>query len=110
MKSIKARFEAFKEKNNGHSDYINFVNAVKGQNFTKNMISRWFTKLVSEDEYGKGNKKSLIGQLVAHTKCAEDNKIDGVKAPVARVINKNDERYEDDLADVLRGELSCFIN
>lgn len=90
MKSIKARFEEQKKKNPGHGDYICLVNAVRGQNFTKNMIGRWFTKLVPKDEYAKKDKKSLIDQLVAHSKCAEDNSFEGVKAPVDRAMNKND--------------------
>lgn len=109
MRSIRTRFEAFKEKNNGHSDYINFVNAVKGQNFTKDMIGRWFTKLVPKDEYAKKDKKSLIDQLVAHSKYVEDNSFEGVKAPRARVININEGEYEDDLIDVVRRELPCFL-
>lgn len=100
MKSIKARFEAFRKKNPGHGDYINMANAVKGQNFTKDMISRWFTKLVPKDEYAKKDKKSLIDQLVAHSKCAEERSFEGVKAPGKHAKKKVEELHKEGLVEL----------
>lgn len=77
MRSIKARFEMFKKRNPGHADYMNLLNAVRGQKFSREMISRWLTEIVLEEEYGKNNRGILIDQLVECSSCAEDDGLEG---------------------------------
>lgn len=89
----------FRGKNSGHADYINFVNAIKGQNFSRDMIIRWLTKLVPKEEYAKGDKKFLIDQLVAHSKGAEDNSFEGVDGSKTSAKKKVEELYKDGLVE-----------
>lgn len=99
MRSLKALFEVQKRKNPNHGDYICLVNAIKRQNFTKDIIGRWFTKLIPKDDYAKKDKKSLIDQLVAHTKCAEDNSFECVKAPRGFAKKKVGELHKEGLVE-----------
>lgn len=109
MRSIKRRFEVFKKKNEGHGDYINFLGAVKGQNFSKDIISRWFTKLVPEDEYGKENREDLIRQLVKRSKDAEDDVLEGVEASMANEKVKMVESCHAGPGRPLKVKLMCIV-
>ena len=73
MRSLNRRFEEFKQTNTNLSDYMNLAKAVRGQNFTRNIISRWFHKLISKDEYGKKDDIDLITHLAKLTKLPEDD-------------------------------------
>lgn len=77
MRSINARVEVFKRKNPGHADYMNLLNAVRGQKFSRAMISRWLTEFVSEGEYGRKNREPLIDQLVKCSNSAEGDGLEG---------------------------------
>lgn len=68
MRSVLARFEMSKRKNPYYADYMHLLNAVRGQNFTRAMISRWLTEMVPEEEYGRKNRETLIDQLVECSK------------------------------------------
>ncbi|MCB9806150.1 hypothetical protein H6775_03265 [Candidatus Nomurabacteria bacterium] len=61
MRSIEARFNRFNKK--PVSSYLAFSNAVKGQGFSRDSISRNFVKLVYRDDYLKKDKKQLIDHL-----------------------------------------------
>jgi len=73
MRSINRRFEEFKKINKNLSDYINLARAVRGQNFTRNMISRWFYILISKEEYGEKDDVDIITHLAKLTKLPEDD-------------------------------------
>ena len=73
MRSIRRRFEELKRKNVDAGDYLNLVRAVKSQNFSKDMISRWFNKLIGKDEYVSKDKRRLIEHLVKLSGRSEDN-------------------------------------
>jgi predicted RNA-binding protein YlxR (DUF448 family) len=64
MRSIERRFNKFNNKNPGLSTYINFSQAIKGQKFSKDLISRWFNRLVEKEDYDKKDKRGLIDYLV----------------------------------------------
>lgn len=63
MRSIERRFNKFNTKNPGLSSYINFSQAIKGQKFSRDLINRWFNKLVDKDDYDKKDKRELIEYL-----------------------------------------------
>ncbi len=71
MRSIERRFTNLKEKNSNLGDCINFVKAIRGQNFSKDMISRWFNKLVDKNEYDASDKKALISQFMDASRKSE---------------------------------------
>lgn len=78
MRSIQRRFEIVKGKNKGLGDYINFAKAIRNQNFSKEMISRWFAKLVPKEDYDQRDKKQLMGHLTNLSSGAEDNALLGI--------------------------------
>lgn len=64
MRSIKSRFEKIKEKHPEWGHYYCFVQAVSGQGFSKDIISRQMKKLLVENyDYQKSEKKGLLRQL-----------------------------------------------
>ena len=65
MKSLERRFENISKLNQKWSSYICFAEAVKGQNFSRLTIRKYFNKLVEKDDYAKSDKKVLIDYLVS---------------------------------------------
>lgn len=63
MRSIERRFRRMEKENPYHSTFINFGRAIRGQGFSKKLISYWFKKLVDPDDYDKKDKKVLLRQL-----------------------------------------------
>ena len=49
--------------------------AVRGRNFTRDTISRFFVKIMPKDEYDKHTKKSYVDQLAALSNSAEEHEI-----------------------------------
>ena len=43
------------------------MQAVRGQGFSKDMLGRWFNKLVSREEYDKSDKKELVRGFIEAT-------------------------------------------
>jgi hypothetical protein len=64
MKSIERRYNNITEKNPNWSSYTCFAEAIKGQSFSKQVISRWFNKLVEKDDYAKKEKRAVLGFLI----------------------------------------------
>ncbi|MDD5738799.1 MAG: hypothetical protein PHY72_02665 [Candidatus Pacebacteria bacterium] len=78
MRSIQRRFNSFVNKNPYWSSYVCFVEAVKNQNFSKQMIHRWFYKLVEKDDYDKQDARQILKHLSwlsEKKKATEDNTI-----------------------------------
>lgn len=73
MKSIERKFKKIQERNPYWSSYVCFFFTVKGRNFSRQTIARWFNKLVEKDDYSSSDKKSILADLYIHTKPPEDN-------------------------------------
>ena len=65
MRSIQRRFSNIQKKNPNLSSYMQFAKAIKGENFSKDTIARWFKKLVDEEDYLQSDKRHLIKHLVS---------------------------------------------
>lgn len=74
MKSIQRRFKIYQNKNPYLGDYINLMKTVYGQKYSKDTISRWFTKLVNPDEYNESDKRYLINVLCETSNMSQDNR------------------------------------
>lgn len=66
MKEIEATFNQLKENSN-LGDYILFANSVKGRNYPEGSITKMFNKLVSKEEYERGDKPLLLKHLLKIT-------------------------------------------
>lgn len=53
--------------------------AISGQNFSKEIITRWFNILVIKDDYSAKDKSEIIDQLVKLTKLPEKTKATGFR-------------------------------
>jgi len=62
MRSIERRFNKIMGKNQNYSSYLCFAEAIRNQGFSKQMVHRWFYKLVDEDDYFKNE----TGQILRH--------------------------------------------
>lgn len=63
MKEIEITFNQLKENSN-LGDYILFANSIKGKNYPEGSITKMFNKLVSKDEYERGDKPTLLKHLI----------------------------------------------
>ena len=63
MKSLERRFNKISAKNPLWSSYVSFAEAVHYQNFTRQVIHRWFSKLVDKNDYVKCEKKEILSHL-----------------------------------------------
>ncbi len=63
MRSLKRVFEKIKRENPHLSDYTCFSLAISGKNFSKKTISRYFNKLVDNNDYLKREKKEILERL-----------------------------------------------
>jgi len=77
MKSIERRFNNITQGNPYWSSYICFTKAIRGQNFSKQTLHRWFNKLVDKNDYSKNDKRAILHHLEILTKHTEDNQKSG---------------------------------
>jgi hypothetical protein len=63
MRSLQARFNQLSEKNPLWSSHTCFAEAIKHQKFSRDIIHRWFQKLVEKDDYAKSEKKAVLKHL-----------------------------------------------
>lgn len=63
MKSLERRFNNISKKNPNLSSYLCFVEAVRGQGFSKQTIHNWFSQLVDKEDYNKTEKRALLEHL-----------------------------------------------
>lgn len=63
MKSLERRFKNITGKNQSLSSYSCFAKTVKGQNFNRQTLHRWFQKLVDKDDYERSDKKAVLAHL-----------------------------------------------
>lgn len=62
MKSLERRFSEARRKNPEYSSIICFAEAVCGQNFSRDVITKWFG-LVDKTDYLTGSKKEIVDWL-----------------------------------------------
>lgn len=60
--TIEAQFDK-EMQNDGVSTFTAFVRAVQGRGFDKNLIGRYFNKLVDKNDYCKADRDSLLEWL-----------------------------------------------
>jgi len=65
MKSLERRFKNISKKNPSLSSYVCFFKAVENQRFSKDIVRRWFNKLVDKDDYDSREKRSIVRDMVA---------------------------------------------
>lgn len=63
MKSIELNFKKVVEENPNLSTYVCFAKSVSSKKLSKDMIKRWFNKLVDKEDYKGVNKEYLFSQL-----------------------------------------------
>lgn len=74
MRSIKRRFENIARKNPLLSSYVCFAETIRGQNFSRSILHRWFSRLVEKDDYERSEKKSILFYLESLSKHTEERK------------------------------------
>jgi hypothetical protein len=73
MKSIERRFETIIKKYPYHSSFVCFGRAIKSEHFSRDMIKRWFNKLVDKDDYDPRDKRKLFDHFELLSKGPEDD-------------------------------------
>lgn len=72
-----------------YSSYICFVRAVAGQKFSREMISKWFGRLVEKDDYVLSERNGLVAQLHSHSNPPEEKGFGSKNRPGAVKISKS---------------------
>lgn len=94
MKSIERRYRISQSKNPNFGDYINLAKTVKGQNYSKGTISKWFPELVNSEEYDKADKIRLINNLWTISNIAEEHENKPFFAPQTTEANTDDKTHD----------------
>ena len=68
MRSVERRFIDATKKHPNYSSIVCFGIAVTGQKLTKEIISKWFTKLVDQNDYSSKERQELIRHFHGLTK------------------------------------------
>lgn len=63
MRSIERKFNNIQEKKPFWSSYICFAETISNSNFSKDLIRRWFNKLVDRDDYAQEEKRRVLNYL-----------------------------------------------
>jgi len=63
MRSIERKFNNIEERNPRWSSYLCFAETVKAHKFSRQMIHRWFQKLVEKSDYDRKDKKVILRHL-----------------------------------------------
>ncbi len=72
MRSIERRFKEMTQKHPEHSSFVQFGHAIKGQKITREMISKWFSKLVDKSDYDKKDRRVLLDHFETLTNSEND--------------------------------------
>lgn len=81
MKSLERRFNNIAEKNPNWSSYICFAEAIRGQDFSEQVVRRWFNKLVDKSDYAKNEKKVVLNFLIGLSNSVRTTENGGKSAP-----------------------------
>ena len=60
MKSLSRRFQIFENKNPLYSSWTNFCLSIEKQNFSNQILKKWFSKLVPTDDLSDCSKNELL--------------------------------------------------
>lgn len=64
MRSLERRYIAKRDKYpEPYSSYVCFVRAIRGQNFSYEIISKWFNILIDKDDYARNERKCIVEYL-----------------------------------------------
>jgi len=63
MKNLENDFIKIRENHMDWSDYSCIAYAVKNNKHSEKIITKWFNKLVSKDDYSRSSKEILIKHL-----------------------------------------------
>lgn len=63
MKSIERIFQQTRTRVPNASTYLCFVEAIRGRKYSRQIIARWFYKLVDPDDYDKEDARGIIKDL-----------------------------------------------
>lgn len=63
MRSVRRSYESISDKNPGLSSFVCFGRAVRGRQYTRRCIRRWFTELVDKEDYSADNTNALVRQM-----------------------------------------------
>ena len=72
MRSVERRFKNISQKNPFWSSYVCFAESIKNQNFSRDIISVWFYKLVEKSDYSRKGVQTILSNLYAPTKTLEE--------------------------------------
>ena len=72
MRSLEKRFNKISKRYPSWSSYLCFASAIKGQDFDKKIIYKWFDTLVEKDDYVKDEKFEVLASLLNLTKPLEE--------------------------------------
>ncbi len=64
MKSLERVFRQIEKENPYWSSYVCFVETIRGKKYNRQIIIRWFNKLVDKNDYDKSEKKEIIEDLL----------------------------------------------
>lgn len=65
--SFQNRFELLKEMHPELGDVLHMYDTVLGQHYSKGVITKYFNKLVSKEEYDKSDKQDILEYLFKAT-------------------------------------------
>jgi len=68
MKSLERRFNNIAENFPIYSAFACLAQAVKGQNFSRKVVRKWFMKLVPKDDYSRDEARQLVSHLAEISK------------------------------------------
>jgi hypothetical protein len=72
MKSVEARFRKFQKKSSSVGEFVVLMQTVHGQKFGRETVSKWFYKLVPQDDFARSERHRLINQLYLHSNTSEE--------------------------------------
>ena len=68
-----------------YSSYVCFARAIRDQNFSYEMISKWFNILVDKDDYVKNERKGIVKYLYDLSKDDRGEGVWGQKSPTGHL-------------------------
>lgn len=74
MRSFQRRFFEAQTQRPQLSSILNFARVVRGQNFTRGMIGRWFNQLVDKEDFEESDRRALLKFLNSLSTPEDDKK------------------------------------
>lgn len=67
MKTIEGNFKEISKSNPFWSSYTCFAETITGRKFIRQAIAKWFNRLVDKDDYNRGDRMTLMENLMELT-------------------------------------------